>query len=64
MKKMFFAMAAVALLAACDEAKETGDKTAREITGANTIEQGRKAQQRIKEIDQQQQQRFEQLDQQ
>lgn len=64
MKKIFFAMAAVVLLAACDDAKEAGDETAREITGANTIEQGRKAQQRIKEIDQQQQQRFEQLDQQ
>lgn len=64
MKTALFLFTALLLIAGCDDAKKAGDETAREITGANMIEQGKKTRQQLKAIDQQQQQRFEQLDQQ
>jgi hypothetical protein len=64
MKKMFFVIAAALLIAGCDDAKKAGDDTAREITGSNLIKQGRQTQQQLHDIDQQQQERFKQLDQQ
>lgn len=64
MEKILFAFTALLLINGCDNAKEAGDETAREITGANMIEQGRDVQQKLHAIDRQQQQRFEQLEQQ
>ena len=63
-KRLLFLSAAMLLIAGCDDAKEAGDETAREITGGNLIKQGRQTQQQLHDIDQQQQERFKQLDQQ
>jgi len=62
MKKAIYILILPLLLCACEDAKEAGDTTAREITGANMIEQGRQAQQQLHEINRQQQQRLEQLE--
>ena len=64
MKKLLLILSLSLLLAACEQTKETGDETAREITGANMIEQGRQTQQQLHDIDRQQKERFKQLDQQ
>ncbi len=64
MKKLIFTFATLFLIAGCDDAKKAGDETAREITGSNLIKQGRQTQQQLHDIDQQQQERFKQLDQQ
>ncbi|NOR72654.1 MAG: hypothetical protein GQ467_02090 [Mariprofundaceae bacterium] len=64
MKKLLLILSLPLLLAACEQAREAGDETAREITGGNMIEQGRQTQQQLHDIDQQQQERFKQLDQQ
>ena len=64
MKKLIFTFAILFLIAGCDDAKKVGDETAREITGSNLIKQGRQTQQQLQDIDQQQQERFKQLDQQ
>lgn len=64
MKKIFFLIAVALLIAGCEEAKEAGDETAREITGSNMIKQGKQVQQQLDSINRQQQQRLEQLDQQ
>jgi len=50
------------LLGACEQAKEAGDETARELTGSNMIQQGNAMKQQIKGIEQQQQERLKQLD--
>jgi len=56
-------MAAIAfLLGACEQTKEAGDKTARELTGNHMIQQGNAMKQQIKDIEQQQQERLKQLD--
>ena len=60
MKKIFFLIAVALLIAGCEEAKEAGDETAREITGSNMIKQGRQVQQQLGSINRQQQQRLEQ----
>jgi len=52
----------VFLLAACEQAKEAGDETARELTGSNMIEQGNAMKQQIKAIEQQQKQNLKQLE--
>jgi PBP1b-binding outer membrane lipoprotein LpoB len=64
MKTIFFIITAALLIAGCDDVKKAGDETAREITGSNLIKQGRQTQQQLHDIDQQQQERFKQLDQQ
>lgn len=51
------------MMAGCDDAKKAGDETARELTGANMIEQGKKTQQQLRAIEQQQQQRYDELEQ-
>lgn len=63
MKKILFILSIPLLLAACEQAKEAGDETAREITGSNMIKQGKQLQQQLETIDQQQKQRLKQLDQ-
>ncbi len=62
MKQTILVIGVLLMLSGCNEAKEAGDETAREITGANMIEQGRAVQQQLHDIDRQQQQRFEQLE--
>jgi hypothetical protein len=64
MNKLIFLFTVLFLITGCDDAKKVGNETAREITGANMIEQGKRTQQQLKAIDQQQQARFKQLDQQ
>lgn len=64
MKRLLLILSIPLLIAGCDDAKKAGDETAREITGANMIEQGRQTQQQLHDIDRQQQERFKQLDQQ
>jgi len=64
MIKLLIILSMPLMFAGCDDVKKAGDETAREITGANMIDQGRAAQQQLKAIDQQQQERFKQLDQQ
>jgi hypothetical protein len=63
MKRLLFILSIPLLFTACEQAKEAGDETTREITGSNLIEQGRQTQQQLQDIDQQQQERFKQLDQ-
>jgi len=57
-------MITLACVTGCGDTEQNTDDTVRDVTGANMIEQGRGVQDRLHEIDQQQQQRFEQLDQQ
>jgi len=64
MKKIIFVFAATLLMTGCEEVKQTGDETAREITGSNLIKQGQKTQQQLLDINQQQKERYEQLEQQ
>ena len=52
------------LLVGCDDAMEAGDETAREVTGSNMIQQGKQVEQKLHEIERQQQQHMEQLNQQ
>jgi hypothetical protein len=59
-----FVLSIPLLFAACEQAKEAGDETAREITGSNLIKQGRQTQQQLHDINRLQQQRLEQIDQQ
>lgn len=63
MKQLLMILFIPMLLAACEETVESGHETAREITGSNMIDQGKKVQQQLHDIDQQQQERFKQLDQ-
>lgn len=62
MKKLLFVLFMPLLLAACEQTKEAGDETARELTGSNMIEQGNAMKAKIKGIEAQQQQRYEQVD--
>lgn len=62
MKKLLFVLFMPLLLAACEQAKEAGDETARELTGGNMIKQGDAMKAKIKGIEAQQKQHFEQLD--
>jgi len=64
MKKLILLFAALFLIGGCDDAKKAGDETAREITGSNLIKQGQKTQQQLLDINQQQKERYEQLEQQ
>ncbi len=64
MKILLLILSMPFLFTGCDDAKQAGDETAREITGANMIERGRQTQQQLHDIDRQQQERFKQLDQQ
>jgi membrane protein involved in colicin uptake len=64
MKQLLFILFVALLLTGCEEAKEAGDKTAREITGANMVEQGRAVEQQLHDIDRQQQQRLKEPEQQ
>ncbi|HKJ60767.1 MAG TPA: hypothetical protein VKA94_02050 [Hyphomicrobiales bacterium] len=64
MHRIFIVLVAAAFIAGCDDAKESADETVRDVTGANMIEQGKAVQQQLHQIDQQQKQRFEQLDEQ
>ena len=64
MKRLLLTLLIPLLLTACEEAKEPGHETAREITGSNLIQQGKQVQQQLHDIDQQQQERFKELDQQ
>jgi len=64
MKKMLMILFIPLMLVGCDDVKKAGDETAREITSANMIDRDRVTQQQLKAIDQQQQERFKQLDQQ
>jgi len=64
MKRLLLMIFIPLLLTGCDDAKKEGNETAREITGAHLIEQGKKTQQQLKAIEQQQQKRFDQLNQQ
>ncbi|MDX8403140.1 MAG: hypothetical protein R8K54_01875, partial [Mariprofundaceae bacterium] len=64
MKKVFFILSMALRLTACEQAQETGNETAREITGSNMIKQGKQVQQQLHNIDQQQQERYKQLDEQ
>jgi len=59
---IFFAV--LILVAGCDDTKQAGDNTARELTGSNMLKQEQKAQQQIEVIKQQQQQRIDEMDQQ
>ncbi len=61
MQKLIFIFAVLFLIAGCDDAKKAGDETAREITGSNMIKQGKQVQQQLESINQQQQERYEQL---
>jgi len=60
MKLLIFLFTVLFLITGCEDAKKTGDETAREITGSNLIKQGQKTQQQLNAIDQQQQERFKQ----
>jgi|UPI00035FE2FF hypothetical protein len=62
MRKVLCMVSIVFLLAACEQAKEAGDETARELTGSNMIEQGNAMKQQIKGIEQQQKQNLQQLE--
>ncbi len=50
------------LLVACEQAKDAGDETARELTGSNMIQQSNAMKQHIKVVEQQQQEHLKQLD--
>jgi len=52
------------LLVGCGDAMKVGNDTARELTGAHMVQQGKQAEQKLHEIERQQQQRMEQLNQQ
>jgi len=62
MKRLLFILSISLLLVGCDNTKKAGDDTAREITGAHMIEQGQQMKSQLKVIEQQQQERFDQLD--
>ena len=64
MKRFLLILFTAMLFTACEEAKESGHETAREITASNLMNQGKQVQQQLHDIDQQQQERFKQLDQQ
>lgn len=64
MKNVILMLSISLLLIACEQAKEAGDETAREITGSNMIQQGKQVQKQLDDINRQQQQRLEQLDEQ
>ena len=64
MKHLLIILTIPMLLAACEETVESGHETAKEITGSNMINQGKQVQQQLHDIDQQQQERYQQLDQQ
>jgi len=62
MQKIIWLGAVLALLTACDDAKKAGDETARALTGSNMIKQGNAMKEKIKGIEAQQKQRFDDLD--
>jgi len=62
MKIVLCILSALFLLTACEQAKEAGDETARELTGSNLIQQGNAMKQQIKGVEQRQQERLRQLD--
>jgi len=64
MKHICVAIAITGLLAGCDAAKESGDKTVRELTGSNMIKQEQQLKNKIEGINQQQKERYKELDQQ
>ena len=49
-------------LIGCEQVNETGDKTARELTGSNMIGQKKQIEQKLQCVELQQKQRFEQFD--
>lgn len=63
MKKILLILSMPLLLLACEQAKEAGDETAREITGSNMIKQGKQVQQQLNDINEQQQARFKEMEQ-
>jgi len=62
MKMLLFSLLMTLLLGACEQAKDAGDETARELTGSNMVKQGNVLKEQIKDIELQQQQRLQQLD--
>lgn len=48
-------------MAACEQANQSADEAARELTGSNMTQQGKAVRQHMHEIERQQQQRFKQL---
>jgi len=63
MNKLIFLFISALLLAGCEEAKQAGDETVREITGSNMIRQGEQVQQQLHNIERQKQDRVEQMQQ-
>lgn len=61
---VLFIASILLFVSGCDDTKNAGNETAREITGANTIERGKELQERLHQIDSQQQKRLEELEQQ
>ena len=62
MKRLLCLGLLVFLLAACEQAKEAGDNTARELTGSNMMKQGNAMKAKIKGIEQQQKESLKQLE--
>ncbi len=62
MKAVLCMLSVIFLLLACEQAKEAGDETARELTGSNMIERGNAMKQQIKTVEQQQKQNLQQLE--
>jgi len=62
MKAVLCMLSAFFLLAACEQAKEAGDETARELTGSNMIKQKNHVQQQLQAIEKQQLQNLKQLE--
>jgi len=63
-KPIYVIIAVAVLLVGCDAAKESGDKTARELTGNNMLQQEQQLKNKINDIKQQQKDRYKKLDQQ
>ena len=64
MKKALFILSMPLLFTACEQSRDAGDETVREISGSNMMQQGRQMQQQLHGINEQQKERYEQLDQQ
>jgi len=60
--KLVLWMLLFGFLIGCEQVNEAGNKTARELTGSNMIEQKKQIEQKLQGIELQQKQRFEQLD--
>lgn len=61
---MLGTLAFLMLIAGCDDTKEAGQDTVRQLSGSSMIQQKKVMKQKLQQLDQQQQEQYKQLDQQ